>query len=121
MASGTIYGPTSAHLGLHIEASSDLDDDGVQDLVVSAPDASTRNTEAGAVYLFLETSTGSVLAESTATARLSGSSIDQSVIGTVAGDVDGDSYPDILLGVPGYAATSAGDQGAAAIFLGGAL
>ena len=121
LASGTIYGPTSAHLGLHIEASSDLNDDGVQDLVVSAPDASTRNSEAGAVYLFLETSTGSALAESTATARLSGSSIDQSVIGTVAGDVDGDSYPDILLGVPGYSATSTGDQGGAAIFLGGAL
>ena len=106
------------YAGTAVAGPGDIDGDGHTDLVLSAPYAGDDNN-AGVVVVFYGPIEG-VKALSDAQAVLqgggSGHMLGERLSG--AGDVDGDGYPDLLVGVPGYDQPSA-DAGAAWLLWGG--
>jgi hypothetical protein len=105
-----------SYVGAALAGPGDLDGDGRGDLVVGAPNL---DASAGRVAVFLGAPEGSVgLSEAVAvfTGGASGRMLGESLSG--AGDVDGDGWLDLLIGVPGYERPSA-DAGAAWLLWGG--
>ncbi len=106
----------SAGLGTSVAGVGDVDDDGLLDVVIGAPNMNDGEALEGVAYLYLGTTSG------LATTSTSDGQIDQtsayfgfSVAGV--GDVDVDGYNDILIGVPGYADPDAA-EGAAFLIAG---
>jgi len=96
----TIVGENDGdQLGFRIDAAVDLDLDGIDDLVVSAPDQEGGGALAGCTYVFYGPLAGTVDA-SAADARIYGPAAGDTAghgldVGT---DLSGDGYPDLLLG-----------------------
>lgn len=107
---GTVSGRVGHHLGADVKIG-DLDGDGVADLVIGAPFAEgpANRTSAGHVYVFF--------GGGQRPATLAGDDADVVIIGAAAldaigggfnplpntiaiGDVDGDAFDDLILGVP---------------------
>ncbi len=87
----------------------DLNGDGYPDIVVTAPTASSN---AGAVYIYFGGPAPRTAPDVTLTGEASsqfGSSV------SAAGDVNGDGYPDLIVGAPTYSSSS----GRAYVFYGG--
>lgn len=95
-------GPDAAGGGL---AAGDVDGDGVDDLVVGAPDAG--DAYQGAVYVQHGPATAASLADAD---RAEPGQLEYDQIGSVlsVGDVDGDGVLDVLVGIPRYAAEDKG-------------
>ena len=104
--------------GMSVSAAGDLDGDGLDDLVVGAPDADgAAGDETGVVYLWLgqQGLTGTI-ALGDAAIRTEGTEafygLGAAVWGSAGedGDLDGDGYPDVIMGAPGadYDASGAG-------------
>ena len=104
-----------ASLGVSVAAAGDVNDDGLQDIIVGEPAA---DGDVGAAYVvFGKTDDGDVDSTALGAAgfRLSGSTADGE-FGTAvagAGDVDGDGFDDLLVGAP-----SSGVGGRAFLFYG---
>lgn len=87
-------------LGHHILGLGDVDEDGLDDILLSAPWADTTSEDAGAVYLFTGASLQGV-------STVSAAGADATLLGNVegggfghlsaAGDLDGDDLPDIYV------------------------
>ena len=98
----------------------DVNGDGYADVIVGADSYDNGETGEGAAFVFLGSSSGlvgtspataaAVLESNQAGARL-GSSVSD------AGDVNGDGYADVIIGMPSYA-NGEYSEGAAALFLG---
>ena len=107
--------------GASLGAAGDIDGDGFADLVVGASNYSNGESGEGAAYLYLGGAEG-VRSGNPATANGSiqsnqvGARIGWSVAG--AGDVNGDSYADVIVGAPSYDAGQI-NEGAAFVFHGG--
>jgi hypothetical protein len=113
--SGAQFGTTVAGVG-------DVNGDGYSDAIVGAPFYHNGQTAEGAAFVYLGSSFGiqdrsqndsnSVIRSSQGGAQL-GTSV------ASAGDVNGDGYPDVIVGAPLYDNGQL-DEGAAFVFLGGA-
>jgi hypothetical protein len=86
---------STGNFGSAVAGVGDVDGDGRSDVIASAPNGGSG----GNVYVFLGTSTGIVATPSRVLSRASGSSSSfaESIAG--AGDVNGDGYGDVLVGV----------------------
>ena len=93
----------------------DVDEDGLDDVLVGAHDADTHDQDTGAAYLFLGPLDGGVLVADDAALVLAGAAEDDDA-GFVApvGDVDGDDYVDLMVGA---FSASAHDEEAGAVYL----
>lgn len=88
---------TSAHFGAQIAAAGDVDGDGYDDVLVSAPGYSNPEVGEGTVFFYRGAPSGlSPIAAWTFEGNLAGASV--SSVGT-AGDLNHDGYADVLIGV----------------------
>jgi hypothetical protein len=98
-------------------SNSDLDDDGLDDLLIGAPQEDTAGTNNGAVYLFYGPLTDSGSLED-AHATVYGESGGDMLGGSVhSGDLNGDGIPDFGIGAQ-YNGTYAAQAGAVYLFMG---
>ena len=112
-----------AHLGIDVAGAGDVNQDGYDDILLGAEWYTDSKGKEGGAFLYLGSATGIASGDpSTADANLygdqAGAELGAHVAG--AGDVNGDGYDDIVLGVPYYDAPLV-DEGAALVYLGGAL
>ncbi|MFH1464574.1 MAG: MopE-related protein [Pseudomonadota bacterium] len=94
---------TNDGTGEAIAGGADVDGDGHDDVLIGAPGVDATGTNAGAAYLVLGPMHGSVLLSSSADLGVYGeSSYDAAGVSVaLAGDVDGDGLPDLLVGATG--------------------
>lgn len=109
----TLTSPGSDRLGADVDAD-DLDGDGLDDLVVSAPEATPGDIATGALWWIR----GSDLADGDpaqlSAGSLRGQAADDLCCAVSVGDVDQDEVGDMLVGAPGHN----GGAGMAALFYG---
>ncbi|MCA9757835.1 MAG: FG-GAP repeat protein [Candidatus Eisenbacteria bacterium] len=109
-------GQNTAFLGTSLGRAGDVNGDGFDDLVVSAPRYATSFTNEGAVYVYQGSPSGiSSSPDWTTVGGVASAFYGYSVAG--AGDVNGDGFADVLVGAIGYSNTYSG-QGAAFLFFG---
>ncbi len=107
IASNTNGGPKLAtlnHFGHAVAAIGDLDQDGIEDLAVGAPDGKDGAQEAGEVYILFLNANGSVRKSTKiAGATYQNMSDNQNSFGSslaAAGDINGDGIVDLAIGSP---------------------
>ncbi|HND33952.1 MAG TPA: integrin alpha, partial [Myxococcota bacterium] len=102
-ADGILKGEaTLDHLGWAVAGARDLDGDGFDDFIVSAPDNDAVASAAGKAYLFLNPPSGTVNA-TTADAFFRGAAASDQ-LGydlAMAEDINGDGTDDLIIGAPG--------------------
>ena len=101
-ADATFTGESAgAGAGTSVAGAGDVDGDGLDDLLVGAPEAVLSGDAVGKAYLVLGGRTGA-LALSAADAKLTGE-LDGDMAGAsvAGGDVDGDGFSDVLVGASG--------------------
>ncbi len=104
--------------GLAVATDTDLDDDGLSDLVVGAPRDSAGGSVAGAVYIFygVEERLSGTISLSEADAKLAGAPGDLAGFRLDrAGDLDGNGLEDLVIGAPAMAGF--GGSGTAATYV----
>jgi hypothetical protein len=100
--------------GAAVSTAGDVNGDGYSDVVVGAAEHENGQSEEGRVFLYL----GSALGLSTSHAQSLEINVNDAFFGqavAAAGDVNGDGFDDVIVGAPGYGASS---EGAAFLFLG---
>jgi hypothetical protein len=108
---------TDARYGASLAGVGDVNGDGYSDVLVGAPGYDYGQVDEGAVFLFLGSHQGlSWVFSWYAEGNQAGAALGVSVAG--AGDVNGDGYPDGIVGAPGYRNTI-DDEGAAFIWYSG--
>ncbi len=107
--SASIFGQAVANAG-------DVNGDGYEDLVVGAPLYDNGQADEGRAYLYLGSLNGPVGPVWQYESNQAGGQCGYAVAG--AGDVNGDGYADVLIGIPGYDNGQA-DEGAMFLFSGG--
>ena len=115
VAYAAFLGETSSdNLGASVASVSDIDGDGLPDLLLGAPGSDLSGTDAGAGYLVLSTdlSSGSQSIGGVADATFTGESDDDALGSAVfdAGDTDGDGLSDLGLSAP-YSDTGTSNAG----------
>ena len=110
---------TDDQVGSALSVAPDIDGDGGYDLVIGAGREDSGGSDAGAAYIILGFTSGT-LDLLNADARLQGDGIDDQLGSSVAGlgDVDGDGAGDVLVGAP-FSDVDGMDDGEAWLMLGG--
>ncbi len=91
-----------AFFGYSVATAGDVNGDGYSDVVVGAPYYDSGQADEGMAYLYLGSSLGLLATPAwTAEGDQSGANLGRSV--RTAGDVNGDGYSDVIVGVDGYA------------------
>jgi hypothetical protein len=110
---------TGAEYGFSVAAAGDVDGDGFGDVVVGAPGFDNGEPDEGVVFVYLGAQGGP--------AQLPDASVDggqaNARFGTVvsmAGDVEGDGYEDVLVGTPQWHGTAGAGAGLVSVFSGSA-
>lgn len=104
-----------AAFGTIVASAGDINADGYADIIVGAPHYSQDHTKEGAAWIYHGSPTGltlSVMLQADQAAAAFGSTV------ASAGDVNNDTFADILIGAPGYDHGET-DEGAAFLYLGG--
>jgi hypothetical protein len=112
----TANGPGGS-FGVALSSAGDVNGDGYDDAAVGAPYCYDGSKDEGCAYLYLGSASG--LSHLTAWAVEADQADDR--LGTsvsAAGDVDGDGYGDLVVGVPDYRDVFAAMDGAAFLYLG---
>ena len=106
-------------LGQYISPAGDINLDGEPDFWLGAPYSDANGTDAGAAYLFLGPLSPGVHNASTAEARLLGAAGDLSAANISGGqDLNGDGYPDVVMGAHRSDALYGSQEGTAYIWFG---
>ena len=113
-----VDGTPGSYLGYQVAYAGDVNGDGYDDLLASAPGYTDAFANQGAAYCFLGGANGLV---STPVRTWLGQSVNEHLGEGLAGggDVNADGYTDVLVGSPGYTNGQA-NEGRARLFLGGA-
>ncbi len=107
-----------SHFGMAVSTAGDVNGDGYSDVIVGAPQYSNGETGGGAAFVYLGSASGLSAAPNwTAEGNQAGSYLGTSV--STAGDVNGDGYSDVVVGVPGWSNGQTG-EGAAFLYYGSA-
>ncbi|WP_439585578.1 FG-GAP-like repeat-containing protein [Dyadobacter bucti] len=106
-----------AHFGASVATSGDINGDGFGDLIIGAPWFDSGEQNEGCAFLYLGFASGINLNqqfkfESNQENALMGYSV------ACAGDVNGDGYSDLIIGVPNYDSSQSEDEGSAFLYLG---
>jgi flavodoxin len=114
----------NANLGGSVAGAGDVNDDGYDDVIVGAGGYDLTGSSSGAAFLFLGSASGiadgnPASAAAQFEANRGNANMGRSVAG--AGDVNGDGYDDLIVGAPEYDTGPERWEGAAFLFLGGAL
>ncbi|MFH1279243.1 MAG: FG-GAP-like repeat-containing protein [Candidatus Eisenbacteria bacterium] len=106
----------SENLGFSVASAGDVNGDGYADMIVGATGNNTGGSDAGAAYLYH----GGPSADTTADLMLTGEAADDyfGISVAPAGDVNGDGYPDLIVGAHGNDAGGS-SAGRAYLFHGG--
>jgi hypothetical protein len=109
----------SAAYGYSVSTAGDVNSDGYDDWIVGCYGFDTTNSDAGKAYLYLGQDSGYGLSTSTSWTSsgddVADTHFSQSI--SLAGDVNGDGYDDILVGAPQYLTTNT-DAGKVYLYLG---
>jgi len=111
-----------ANLGTVVSTAGDVNGDGYSDVIVGAPYFDNDETNEGAAFVFLGSASGLVGSNPSDAATVLESDQAEAYLGAdvgTAGDIDGDGYSDIIVGVPAYDNDET-NEGAALVFLGSA-
>ena len=100
--------------GFDLVLPGDVNDDGVQDLWISAMHEASAGAKAGATYLMSGVLTGEVELSSALAKWVGESSSDQAGVSITSGDMDGDGLVDLVVGADGDDATG---SNAGAVYL----
>ena len=119
-ADGQLVGEKSGDFaGWSVSGDVDVDGDGVPDIGVGAPSSDTGGTNAGAGYLVLGPASGTTDLSDADAIFTGASTLDYLGSGvSLAGDVDGDGYGDMLVGAYGYDLGTASEIGIVYLFEG---
>ena len=109
-------GLRDARFGVSVSGAGDVDHDGYDDVIVGAQGYTNGEVLEGAAYVFYGSSSGPItttlwVAEGNQTNALFGASV------SGAGDVNGDTYDDVIVGAPQYD-NGETNEGAAFVFFG---
>ncbi len=110
------------HFGWSVAGVGDVNNDGYDDVAVGAPGDDTVGADAGAVYIYFGGATASLNA--VFDLKLTGETADDQFGYSVckAGDLNGDTHPDFVVGAPYADPVAVGaDAGAVYLFLGAAV
>jgi hypothetical protein len=113
------YAPAQANaqFGQGVSPAGDVNRDGFDDVIVGAPGFSNGQNNEGAALIFLGSASGLLSTpQRTLEGGQNGAAFGTSV--SLAGDVNGDSYADVVVGAPLYNVASTADAGAAFAYLG---
>jgi len=107
---------SDSEFGTSVSTAGDVNGDGYSDVIVGAPWLDNGQTNEGRTYVYLGSSVGlsevpNWTAESNQASALFGFSV------SIAGDVNGDGYSDVIVGAP-YLDNGQGDEGKVFIYLG---
>jgi len=101
-------GQTSANFGRCVRSAGDVDGDGYNEVIVSAPLYDNGQTNEGATYIFMGSTIGVSL---TSSWKVEGNLASAQFGYSIAGDFDinNDGYDDVVVGAPVYKITNTGD------------
>ena len=103
-----VSGNSSSDYFGHDAVGEDFNNDGYQDLVITAPHDSSAGTDAGAVYLFYGPFSGGSLSAADADLSLEGAAGDKVGAAVDAGDYDGDGVFDVATSAVAYDSNTGG-------------
>jgi hypothetical protein len=112
---GLPVGQAGAAMGFSIAGAGDIDNDGYSDVIVGAPFYDRGAGASGGAFMFRGSSSGLSATEDWGVFGGAGDEFGYSV--ACAGDVNGDGYSDVIVGVP-YDDNGQTDEGRALVFLG---
>jgi hypothetical protein len=103
--------------GYSVATAGDVNGDGYSDVIIGAPYEGTSDLDEGKVFVFYGSSSGlPTTANWTAESNQDHSYMGYSV--STAGDVNGDGYSDIIVGLPGFESSSPTTHGLALMWFG---
>ncbi|MBP9095756.1 MAG: FG-GAP repeat protein, partial [Ignavibacteria bacterium] len=106
----------SDEFGRGINSAGDVNGDGYSDIIIGAPNNDGGATNAGRVYIYYGGSSVDNTADKTITSIYANTNFGYSVAGI--GDVNGDAFDDVIVGIPQSNRTAA-NYGAADVYFGG--
>lgn len=107
----------NASLGTSVASAGDYNGDGQSDVIVGAPRFDAGELDEGAAFIFTGIANGGVSSTASDTLEVDQESAEFGTSVSSAGDVNGDSYADIIVGAPFYD-NGASEEGAAFVFHG---
>jgi hypothetical protein len=108
----------SAAFGRSVSSAGDVNGDGFSDVIVGAPSFDSGETNEGAAFIYHGSLTG-INTTAAATVESNQASAEMGFSATMAGDVNGDGYSDVIVGATRYDSGQT-DEGAAFLYHGSA-